>query len=101
MNKQVQMLTCILLVQAMAGFGRQCGGIIREFHPLPNQALDHPYLSKTDARNFVTCGRECSLEPKCESFNFYTSSKRCELNNSTRTANPGALTNDQESVYFD
>ncbi|XP_038061089.1 microfibril-associated glycoprotein 4-like [Patiria miniata] len=58
------------------------------------------YATKT-VRSRVICGRECSMDERCKSFNFNDCSKMCELNLATRREHPEDFNATQGSVYFD
>ncbi|XP_038061044.1 microfibril-associated glycoprotein 4-like [Patiria miniata] len=66
-----------------------------------NRALQgFAYATKT-VRSRVICGRECSMDKRCMSFNFNDCSKICELNLATRRDHPEDFNATQGSVYFD
>ena len=51
----------------------------------------------------ASCVRDCMLDPRCVSINYYLGSEnRCELNNATKSQFPGNFSKLQlGSVYFD
>ncbi|XP_038061706.1 microfibril-associated glycoprotein 4-like [Patiria miniata] len=66
-----------------------------------NRALkDFAYGTKL-VRSRVICGRECSMDERCKSFNFNDCNKMCELNLATRREHPEDFNATQGSVYFD
>ena len=82
-------------------FGSQCGQLEHQFFSAENMVLKNfVYKNKTVA-NHVICGRDCSLEKDCKSFNFYKCRGFCELNNATRKEHTEDFVEDQESLYFD
>ncbi|XP_038062196.1 ficolin-3-like [Patiria miniata] len=71
------------------------------FHAAENRALrDFAFVTKT-VRSRVICGRECSMDKRCMSFNFNDCNKMCELNLATRREHPEDFNATQGSVYFD
>ncbi|XP_038060851.1 microfibril-associated glycoprotein 4-like [Patiria miniata] len=58
------------------------------------------YANKT-VRSRVICGRECSMDERCKSFNFNDCNKMCELNFATKREHPEDFNATKESVYFD
>ncbi|XP_038061705.1 microfibril-associated glycoprotein 4-like [Patiria miniata] len=73
----------------------------RMFHAAENRALrDFAYTIQT-VRSRVICGRECSMDERCKSFNFNDCNKMCELNLATRREHPEDFNATQGSVYFD
>ncbi|XP_071804826.1 microfibril-associated glycoprotein 4-like [Asterias amurensis] len=66
-----------------------------------NRALvNHTFHWKT-VSSHVVCGRDCLLDSKCESFNYHTSKRMCELNDASRAYNSSDLLKLRESLYFD
>ena len=55
------------------------------------------------ALSTASCVRDCMLDPRCVSINYYLGSEnRCELNNATKSQFPGNFSKLQlGSVYFD
>ncbi|XP_038061703.1 microfibril-associated glycoprotein 4-like [Patiria miniata] len=71
------------------------------FYAAENRALkEYGYAAKT-IRSRVICGRECSMDERCKSFNFNDCNKMCELNLATRREHPEDFNATQGSVYFD
>ena len=64
-------------------------------------ALQGFVLNSTKAVSSVTCVRDCMIDPRCVSINFFDSEKRCELNSATKTQFPGNFTYNQGSFYYD
>ena len=62
--------------------------------------LKHVYQLKT-ASSSVICGRDCSFDSNCASFNYHTSSQVCELNNVTGDHSPTDFMQLQGSAYYD
>ncbi|XP_038061059.1 microfibril-associated glycoprotein 4-like [Patiria miniata] len=73
----------------------------RTFHAAENQALRKVAFATKTVRSRVICGRECSMDERCKSFNFNDCSKMCELNLATRREHPEDFNATQGSVYFD
>ncbi|XP_038062009.1 microfibril-associated glycoprotein 4-like [Patiria miniata] len=71
------------------------------FYAAENCALKEFAYAKINARSRVICGRECSMDEQCQSFNFNDCSKMCELNLATRREHPEDFNATQGSVYFD
>ncbi|XP_038061710.1 angiopoietin-related protein 1-like [Patiria miniata] len=71
------------------------------FYAAENRALkEFGYMTKL-VRSRVICGRECSMDERCKSFNFNDCNKMCELNLATRREHPEDFNATQGSVYFD
>ena len=66
-----------------------------------NRALKNVKYRMKTVSSYVICGRDCSMEKECKSFNFYKCAKLCEFNNSTRLDQPEAFMEVQGAVYFD
>ncbi|XP_071794513.1 ryncolin-1-like [Asterias amurensis] len=58
-------------------------------------------FNSTKAVSSVTCVRDCMIDPRCVSINYFDSEKRCELNSATKTQFPGSFTYNQRSFYCD
>ncbi|XP_038061080.1 microfibril-associated glycoprotein 4-like [Patiria miniata] len=71
------------------------------FYAAENRALQGFQLERKTVRSRVICGRECSMDERCKSFNFNDCSKLCELNLATRREHPEDFNATQGSVYFD
>ncbi|XP_038060729.1 ficolin-3-like [Patiria miniata] len=71
------------------------------FYAAENRALQGFQLERKTVRSRVICGRECSMDERCKSFNFNDCSKLCELNLGTRREHPEDFNATQGSVYFD
>ncbi|XP_038066388.1 uncharacterized protein LOC119736441 [Patiria miniata] len=79
-----------------------------KFHPhqqimyaAENRALQGFEYATKNVQSRVICGRECSMDESCKSFNFNYCSKLCELNLATRREHPENFNATQGSVYFD
>ncbi|XP_038058743.1 microfibril-associated glycoprotein 4-like [Patiria miniata] len=66
-----------------------------------NRALQGLAYANKTLRSRVICGRECSMDERCKSFNFHDCNKICELNLATRREHPENFNATQGSVYFD
>ncbi|XP_038062039.1 ficolin-3-like [Patiria miniata] len=71
------------------------------FYPAGNRALNNHILVVKTVSSAVICGRDCSMDPQCASFNYDASSHLCDLNDATRSDSPYDFVNKQGSVYFD
>ncbi|XP_038061708.1 microfibril-associated glycoprotein 4-like [Patiria miniata] len=72
------------------------------FYAAENRALKQfAFISTYIVRSRVVCGRDCSMDERCKSFNFNDCSKMCELNLATRREHPEDFNATQGSVYFD
>ncbi|XP_022091794.1 ficolin-2-like [Acanthaster planci] len=58
------------------------------------------YYMKT-VSSVVDCGRDCSMDPQCASFNYYNSSRLCELKNTTKIYRLCASVERPESFHLD
>ncbi|XP_038060751.1 ficolin-2-like [Patiria miniata] len=73
----------------------------REFYFANNRVLQGYVFQKNTVSSAVICGRDCSMDPQCASFNYHANSHICELNNQTRIQSPCALVSRQGSIFFD
>ena len=71
------------------------------FHLTDNSALLHHAYKQKTASSPVICGRDCSIEPRCASFNYNTDYHVCELSNTTRALSPADFVERQGSAYYD
>ncbi|XP_038065121.1 uncharacterized protein LOC119735488 [Patiria miniata] len=72
-----------------------------EFHFASNRILQgHVFQTKT-VSSAVGCGRDCSMDQQCASFNYNASSHLCELNNKTRLQSPCTFVEKQGVFYFE
>ncbi|XP_033630372.1 angiopoietin-2-like [Asterias rubens] len=78
----------------------QCGET-EHLHSAENRVLQNLAHKQKTVANYVICGRDCSMDEDCKSFNFKECNKLCELNNATRAEHPQDFLEDQGSVYFD
>ena len=62
--------------------------------------MNHTYHSTT-VPSAVSCGRDCSMDKQCASFNYAQSSRVCDLNNTTRVQQPDDLIQLEGYTYFD
>ena len=54
------------------------------FHMAKNRALQNHVFETKITSSAVICGRDCSMEPQCASFNYFAANHYCQLNNITR-----------------
>ena len=70
-------------------------------YPANNRALlNHVFQWKT-VSSPVICGRDCSMDPQCASFNYHAIKHICVLNNATRAHNPADFIELKQSAYYD
>ncbi|XP_033639044.1 ficolin-2-like [Asterias rubens] len=63
---------------------------------LPNHVIEWKTVSSP-----VICGRGCSMDPQCASFNYHITRGICELNNASRAHSPNEFVEIQGSAYYD
>ncbi|XP_038060869.1 ficolin-1-B-like, partial [Patiria miniata] len=81
--------------------GHQCNSRQHIMFGAENRAMkERAYATKT-VQSPVICGRECSMDERCKSFNFNNCKNICELNLATRREHPEDFNATQGSVYFD
>ena len=73
----------------------------KNMYAAENRALKGFAYSYGPARSRVICGRDCSMDKRCRSFNFYDCKKMCELNIVTRREQAGDFNSTLGSVFFD
>ncbi|XP_038061073.1 angiopoietin-related protein 3-like [Patiria miniata] len=71
------------------------------FYAAENRAVREFAFASQTVQSRVICGRECSMDERCKSFNFYDCNKMCELNLATRREHPKDFNATLGSVYFD
>ena len=76
-------------------------GLNQRFHSAEKRVLKNFVYNTKTVHNYVICGRECSMDNDCKSFNFYKDIKLCELSNTSRAEHPEEFFKDQGSMYFD
>ena len=89
------------MIPLVVSFGSQCGSLDRNMLPAENRILKNFTYGKKTVPRYVICGRDCSTDKDCKSFNFYKCNKLCELNNATRAEHPESFIIGRGSVYFD
>ncbi|XP_022111615.1 uncharacterized protein LOC110990830 [Acanthaster planci] len=82
-------------------FGYQCNPLRKTLYVAENRSLRGFTYAHRSVRSIVICGRDCSLDERCKSFNFNGCDKMCELNLATRREHPGNFSAIQGSVYLD
>ncbi|XP_033630865.1 ficolin-3-like [Asterias rubens] len=98
----VGLLVSLLMLKQARSFGSLCSGLKHQFyHSAENKVLKNYVQKWKTVANDVICGRDCSMDEDCKSFNFYECKKLCELNNATRAGHLQDFLEDQGSVYFD
>ena len=73
----------------------------RNMQAAENRALEGFAYARRPVRSRVICGRDCSMDEQCKSFNFNDCHKTCELNLATRREQLEAFKEIQGSVYLD
>ena len=71
------------------------------FYPASHRALQQFTYERKYSHSHVTCGRDCSQQTNCVSFNFHEKTRVCELNDATRVQFPEGLVTLYGSFYFD
>ena len=71
-----------------------------DFYAAENVKLNGYVYASMNVSSRVRCGRECSMDRRCMSFNYYDDDKLCELNNMTAN-NCTFMSKARGSVYFD
>ena len=74
---------------------------ISTMYQATHRALENHVFQRKTVSSPVICGRDCSMDPRCVSFNYQIDDHVCELNNNTSANNPTDFTESQGSVYFD
>ncbi|XP_022096241.1 peptidoglycan-recognition protein SC2-like [Acanthaster planci] len=82
-------------------FGHQCNPLPKTMYAAENRTLQGYTFARRPVRSRVICGRDCSIDKRCKSFNFNDCSKICELNLATRQEHPKVFNATLGSVYFD
>ncbi|XP_038061321.1 fibrinogen-like protein A [Patiria miniata] len=93
----------LLIALAMVFFvdGYKCNSRQQIMYAAESRAMQgFGYANKT-VRSRVICGRECSMDERCKSFNFNDCSKTCELNLATRREHPEDFHATPGGVYYD
>ena len=87
------------MVQTCQGENQQ--RFIETFYLAENGALlNHVFEWKT-VSSPVICGRDCSMDPQCASFNYHIIRGICVLNNASRAHSPDDFVEIQGSAYYD
>ncbi|XP_033638486.1 fibrinogen-like protein A [Asterias rubens] len=98
MEAIISALVLILMMQICRSANQQ--RFIETFYLAENRALlNHVFYKKTSSP--VICGRDCSMDPQCASFNYQIFNKVCEFNNITRSNSRDDFIESQGSVYYD
>ena len=98
MEVMIAILFLILMVQ------KTCKGenqrFIEIFYLAENRALLNHMFQWETVSSVVICGRDCSQDPQCASFNYQTNNI-CILNNASRAHSPDDFLEIQGSAYYD
>ncbi|XP_022100008.1 uncharacterized protein LOC110984290 [Acanthaster planci] len=80
----------------------QCNQLQKTMYAAKNSSLEgFASACSRPTRSGVLCGRDCSMDKRCKSFNFNDYNKVCELNRATRREYPEDFNATQGIVYFD
>ena len=92
----------VMVVFIVESCTNECPKVFNEtFNKASNRALvNHVFEWKT-VSSPVICGRDCSMDPHCASFNYYTCSHVCQLSNATRSQSPDDFIELQGVAYYD
>ena len=75
--------------------------VTKDFYLAENRALlNHVFEWKT-VSSPVICGRDCSMDPQCASFNYHIIRGICVLNDASRAHGPDDFVEIQGSAYYD
>ncbi|XP_033639019.1 ryncolin-2-like [Asterias rubens] len=95
----ITIFVLILMVQTCLGENQK--RFIETFYLAENRALlNHVFEWKT-VSSPVICGRDCSMDPQCASFNYHIIRGICVLNNARRDHSPDEFVQIQGSAYYD
>ena len=72
-----------------------------DFNEAHNRALVNHGFTWKNVSSPVICGRDCSMDPHCASFNYYICSHVCQLCNATQSQSPDDFIELQGVAYFD
>ncbi|XP_033639020.1 ryncolin-1-like [Asterias rubens] len=98
MEVMIIIFVLILMVKSCQGVNQRMIGM---FYLAENRALlNHVFEWKT-VSSPVICGRDCSMDPQCASFNYHITRGSCELNNASRAHSPDDFVAIQGSAYYD
>ena len=64
------------------------------------KALRGHTFKTSEVRSLFECQVLCENELKCQSYNYFITSKLCELNNRTKEARPNSFVPDESSFYM-
>ncbi|XP_071795520.1 fibrinogen-like protein 1 [Asterias amurensis] len=92
-------LLLILMVGACQSANQQ--RFFRTFYLAENRALLNQVFQWKIASSTAICGRDCSMDLQCVSFNYHIMKRICALNNASRAHSPDELIKMQGSVYYD
>ncbi|XP_071795471.1 techylectin-5B-like [Asterias amurensis] len=72
-----------------------------DFYLTENGALLNHVLRWKTVSSPVICGRDCSMDPQCASFNYHIIRGICGLNNASKAQRPDDFVAIQGSAYYD
>ncbi|XP_033638084.1 ryncolin-2-like [Asterias rubens] len=70
-------------------------------YPASNRVLLNHVFKRKTASSPLICGRDCSMDPHCASFNYYTCSHVCQLSSATQSQSPDDFIELQGVAYYD
>ena len=88
-----------LMVQTCQGAKQERS--IKAFYLAENRALLNHVVQWKTVSPPLMCGRDCSMDEQCGSFNYHTKKRVCVLNNANRALSPDDFVELQGSVYYD
>ncbi|XP_071806320.1 microfibril-associated glycoprotein 4-like [Asterias amurensis] len=92
-------LTCLIHVHHCQSECQQ--RVKSNLYPASDRVLlNHVFKWQTESSP-VICGRDCSMNPHCASFNYYTCSHVCQLSNATHSQSPDDFIELQGVAYYD
>ena len=94
-------LTLSLLLMVLYCQSEDPQRFISTMYQATNRALQNHVLNWKTVSSPVICGRDCSMDPQCASFNYQIDKHICEINNITRANRSDHFIESQGSVYYD
>ena len=92
-------LFMISLVQTWQSSNQQ--RLMKTLNLAENRALLNKVIQRKTVSSPVICGRDCSMNPNCGSFNYHITKGICVLNNASRALCPDDFVKLQGSMYYD
>ncbi len=95
----ITILFMIFMVQSCKSENQQ--RFIETLYLAENQALLNHVIELKTVSSPVICGRDCSMDPQCASFNYHIIRGICVLNNASKAHSPDDFVEIQGSAYYD